>query len=994
MTPLNYTPESFPRETKRHYISASDSEIDEMLKSIGLNDLKDLYSHLPEDVMFSEEPNLPEELEYNDIPEAIFNTLALNNIYPSFMGDGMPNWETHPIVPYVAGIRNLTTSYTAYQPERSQGSLYTLWIYQCVMAKLTGFEAINCSLYDRSTAIFEAISCAIRIKRKTNTVIVSNSIFAADIEVINTMASDTDLNIVYCPINESTGLIDLDQLKALATDAGSNLAAIAFPQTNTFGLLEDVDTLTNFAESIGVKSIAIIDPILLAEGGLKPPSEFGSKGADIIAGEGQHLAIGPNFGGPGLGVFGVRNNKDAKNDIRSTPGRFVGKAKDSKGKDCLVMVLSAREQHIRKEKATSNICSNQAYLATLVGASILAKGEKGLSENCIRAHKLARKITTELLQLSFVELAFPTSSFYNEVTFAVEGINMEGFIQQGSGAQLHIGVDLSSQDPLGRQLLKISFSDVQTDQDCDKLISFFQNKFELEQDKTIQVPAIPEALLRKGKTGLPNLEESELKSFYDELGTLNVSPDTTCYPLGSCTMKYNPYINDWAAGLPETTDVHPQSPVQDVQGSLKVLFETQEWFKKITGLAGVTTQPLAGAQGELVGLKLFQAYHNDNGDTERDVLLIPQSAHGTNFATATMAGFKNENKDGRQTGIILLESDNSGCVNLADLDAKLEEHKGHISGIMITNPNTGGVFEKDFKIISNKIHAAGGLVYMDGANMNAIAGWIDLNAIGVDAVHNNLHKTWSIPHGGGGPGDAIVAVSEKLIPFLPGKQITFENGKYAPITPTKTIGSIHRHWGNFAHKVRCYTYLLRLGKAGVPKMSAVAVLASRYLQNLLKDFPHLPKGSHSEPRMHEFILTLEEKEFETLEANGLAKTGAIPNIGKLFLDFGYHAPTVAFPEVFGLMIEPTESHTKGELDRLAEAILAIKKLITECPQAVVNAPHFTPVDKVDEVTANRNLILSEDLQTLPTLPSNRIRPEELQATPINEIYEKLLALYK
>jgi glycine dehydrogenase len=282
---------------------------------------------------------------------------------------------------------------------------------------------------------------------------------------------------------------------------------------------------------------------------------------------------------------------------------------------------------------------------------------------------------------------------------------------------------------------------------------------------------------------------------------------------------------------------------------------------------------------------------------------------------------------------------------------------------------------------------------MDGANMNAIASWADLGAMGVDAVHNNLHKTWTIPHGGGGPGDAIVAVSEKLVDFLPGLQVIEEEGVFKSVRPEKSIGSFHRHWGNFAHKVRCYTYLLRLGKEGVPRMSAMAVLASRYLYEQLKtSFPMLPPGADKEPRMHEFILTLCEEDFDRIEAAGIPRTQIIAQIGKLFLDFGFHSPTVAFPEAFGLMIEPTESYTRLELDRFTEAVRAIGQIARENPHVLKKAPYFTPIDRVDEVAANRNPVVSEPLIKLPPINPNRLEPEVLQTMPIEEIQKRLMAI--
>jgi glycine dehydrogenase len=389
-----------------------------------------------------------------------------------------------------------------------------------------------------------------------------------------------------------------------------------------------------------------------------------------------------------------------------------------------------------------------------------------------------------------------------------------------------------------------------------------------------------------------------------------------------------------------------------------------------------------------VGIKLFQAYHQHLGEKDRKVILIPRSAHGTNFATAAMAGYPD--------GIVYLEANPQGTIDINDFEEKLEEYGEKLCGVMITNPNTSGIFETDFKRIADKVHETGGLVYMDGANMNAIAGLVDLNELGVDAVHNNLHKTWTIPHGGGGPGDAIVAVSEKLVDFLPGKQIIqLKDGTYDSSKPKYSIGSFHRNWGNFSHKVRAYTYLLRLGRDGIPRMSSVAVLSAQYLFEKLKTrYNTLPENALDSPRMHEFILTLSEEDFENLEKHGIPKNQAIPQIGKLFLDFGFHAPTVAFPEVFGLMIEPTESYTKRELDRFVEAVLAIKDIIDESPFVLKSSPHFTPIDRVDEVGANRNLRLNEPLDRLPPLPHNRISPSELMRLEIDEIKNRVIKLAK
>ncbi|MEK9772623.1 MAG: aminomethyl-transferring glycine dehydrogenase subunit GcvPB [Opitutae bacterium] len=983
---LPYNPQEYPRESARHYVSASQQDLDEMLAKVGARDLEDLFAHLPPSIKFPDKPVLPDELTYEDASHRLFETAKKTNLLPSFIGDLLPVWKVHPITNQVAQLRPLSTSYTPYQPERSQGTLVTHWIYQCVLSALTGFEAINTSLYDRSAAIFEAVCCARRSRKRPGDVLLAQSLFEEDVSFLKTHAQGTDLRFKFSPVDPATGRLDYHQLEVLLQDSHRDISAFVFPQLNGLGLLEDVDRLADFAARWEIPSIAVIDPMLLASGGLKPPTEFGTCGVDFIAGEAQHLAIPPSFGGPGLGLFGCRHNEKTKRDLRNTPGRYIGRAKDSQGRDCFVMVLSTREQHIRKEKATSNVCSNQAFLATIAGANLLAKGESGLKHSLAQARKARNQVSEWIRQREGIELAYPDTPSFNDLLVTVSD-DYDSLLDDAREQGIHLGVDVSTRlSGANKKLYKISFSDIHDENALARLKDFIFDRFPACSKFEDEIGP-PAHLLRTGPANLPSFSHDELLNYYEQLANLNVSPDDGCYPLGSCTMKYNPMLNDWAAGLDGFSQVHPQSPEADAQGPLEVLYEIQKWFKAITGLAGVTTQPVAGAQGELVGLKLFQAYHHSRGEGHRNVVLIPKSAHGTNFATAATAGYG--------SGIVYLQANDEGMIDLQDFRAKIKEHGQNLCGIMITNPNTSGIFEEDFSQIAKEVHTAGGLVYMDGANMNAIAGIVDLGRLGVDAVHNNLHKTWTIPHGGGGPGDAIVAVSDCLVDFLPGKQIRKdEEGSFHSFYPSRSIGTFHRNWGNFGHKVRAYAYLLRLGNEGVPRMSSIAVLSARYLFEVLRSrYPTLPAHAGKAPRMHEFILTLSDQDFAKLENAGIPKSQAIPQVGKLFLDFGFHAPTVAFPEVYGLMIEPTESYTKKELDRFAHAVIAIKDLIEHYPQVVAHAPHFTPIDRVDEVSANRNLCLAEKLDHLPALPLNRIQPRVLLELEIEEIKNRILRLH-
>jgi len=951
------------RENAPYYIAAPKAELDAMLRRIGVDDLAALYAHIAPELRFESLPALPVSMPLDGV-EADISAMAARNVTAlSFIGDGLPDYSTHEIVDYVSGIRGLLTAYTPYQPERGQGTLFGLWAYQCLMAALTGFEAINASLYDRATALFEAMTAAHRLsKTGADVVILPESLFPGDVEVVETLALGTKLKVEKFPLDPKTGRIDVAALRARAMVLGASLAGIVMPQVNCLGLIEDVDAVANLATELKVQMIAVIDPLMLAGGGLKPPSQWGEAGADMFVGEAQHLAIAPGFGGPGLGLFGVRFDDKHRNAIRQSPGRFIGKALDARGNDCRVMVLSTREQHIRKEKATSNICSNQAFVATLAGAAMLARGGKGLAAMIAAARCNATLAVEKLTSLTGVKLAYPDAPFFAEVLFELSR-PVADLIEHCRKAGIHAGVDVSGRIAGSRHLLLVSLSDRQSAADVAKLVDTFASFFGTRKVDFQLAPSLPVELRRAASPAIPCIPLEELKAWYESLGRLNLSPDAAPYPLGSCTMKYNPMINERLASLPGFTRVHPQAPIADVQGCLEVLFQTQEWFKGITGLAGVCTQPVAGAHGELLGLKLFQAYHAANGQAEsRTVIILPHSAHGTNFASAAAAGYEGAN-------IVQLEANAEGCVDMAGLDAALAQYEGRVAGIMVTNPNTSGIFETQFRSIADKIHAAGGLVYMDGANMNAIAGHANLGALGVDAVHNNLHKTWSIPHGGGGPGDAIVAVSERLLPFLAGVQVMkVEDGSFSIVRAPQSIGSFHRHYGNFLNKVRALAYLKRLGGDGVPQMSAVAVLAARYLfERLRGEYLPLPAVS-TQPRMHEFILSLKEEDFAAIEAAGITRGAAITGIGKLFLDFGYHAPTMSFPEVHGMMIEPTESFTIAELDRFAEAALAILRLVRANPKIVMGAPYTMPTARVDEVAANRKPVLSEVFTSLPALP--------------------------
>ena len=988
----SYNPNINSREEALYYISATQQDIKEMLATIDCSKLSDLFSHIPKEYFFSRQKQNP-TLTKNNIITLSKKIADKNHCQTSFILDGLNTITLPKISELLLGLRELTTSYTPYQPERSQGTLISLWLYQCVMSQITGFEAINSSFYERSTAIFEAMRCADRLYRgKKKHFIISQLIFPNDIEVIKTHTKELDYTIHWVKGHQKLGITKIQEINEILDKYGEEVAGIIFPQINSFGLLEDVDILTNTAHKFDAQAISIIDPLFLTNNGLKKPIEFGNNGADMFVGEAQHLACPNNFGGPGLGIFGIRHNLEKKNNIRSTAGRYVGKAKDFYNNDCFALILSTREQHIKRERANSNICSNQAYIATICAAVILNLGSQGL-DNIVE--KLLEKKHTWIPQLlastNEIQLYFPKSSFINEFIVQTKSPVKE-LITKAQQQGFSLGLDVSSRINNGKNLLKISFSDLHTQKDFDKLINFFSQNINNSKDFLVN---IPDNFTTNLKTTIKQFSQKELWKYYQNLCEQNITPDNTIYPLGSCTMKYNPYLNDYIASFPNFTQLHPQETTSNSQGSLEILYNIQESFKDITGLSAVTTQPVAGAQGEFIGIKLFQAYHRDKNQY-RDIILIPQSAHGTNPATAQVAGFYNQRFREDKGGIIFIKSNlDNGEIDLEQVQELITKYPTRINSIMITNPNTSGLFERKFKKIADLIHSIDAFVYMDGANMNAIAGWIDLNKIGVDAVHNNLHKTWSIPHGGGGPGDGIVAVSKKLIDYLPGYQIIKNGENFNILKPKKSIGSIHRHWGNFAHKVRCHTYLQALGTKGIRQMSAVAVLSARYLYKKLSEkYKILPHTNKEISCMHEFIIALPDKIIKNIENIGIKKTAIIGRVGKLFLDFGFYAPTVSFPEPMGLMIEPTESYTKQELDEFIDASLLIFDCIEKKPEILHTVPHFTPVRMIDELSANRNPILAEIITKLPPIHTGKLSHLAIKKLTILQRKEKIFQEHK
>ena len=500
LIPINYNPKELPRELKKYYISATPEEIEEMLKDVGASSRQELFAHIPQEFS-AKVPKICKRLDYQELLVHLNELANKNQLKSSFIGDGLKWYAVHPIVEFVSQIRGLTTAYTPYQPERSQGTLRSLWIYSSALARLTGFEAINSSFYDRSTAIFEAISTAIKINKGKKTVLISEGLYPEDLKVVKTMIEGTSVRLESFPLSAKTGLTDEAYLKERIDKQSADLAAVIYPQCNSLGFLESVHHITDTIQAHKALAIAIVDPMLLGGGGLVPPSRFGTKGADMIVGEGQHLAIDTNFGGPGLGVFGIRFNSKEKTAIRSTAGRFVGKARDLGGQECLSMVLSTREQHIRREKASSNICSNQSFLATLAGAALLGRGEEGLAYTLKTARDKALDIARFVGGLKGIKLAFD-SPFFNEICLECPADRPPALLLERAGKQnLHLGVDVSDRLPSDKKLLLLFFNDRQNPEDLEKLKSFLLEEFGENSQSTFSSPLFLPLYLEKMQWG-------------------------------------------------------------------------------------------------------------------------------------------------------------------------------------------------------------------------------------------------------------------------------------------------------------------------------------------------------------------------------------------------------------------------------------------------------------------------------------------------------------
>lgn len=895
-------PDSF---VQRH-LGPSESDRNEMLKTIGVSSLQELISQTVPSRIKLEQPlkqfDGMSEFEYLSHLKSLGEQ---NKVFRSYIGLGYYDTVTPSVI-----LRNIFenpgwyTQYTPYQAEIAQGRLEALLNFQTVISDLTGLPIANASLLDEGTAAAEAISMAYGQKRKkdrksqANKVLVDKGCFPQTISVIQTRA-------------EAVGIeVEVADLADFTVDESVFAAVVQYPdRTGAINLFEDL------ADELHAQNgylIAACDLMSLAL--LKAPGEFG---ADVAVGSAQRFGVPMGFGGPHAAFFATKEEH-----LRAIPGRIIGVSVDANGQPALRMALQTREQHIRRDKATSNICTAQALLAIMAGMYAVYHGPTGLKAIASRIHTAAGILKNGLEQLGFT---IANDSFFDTLTIDVDNTDD---VQKIQDLALAGGMNFSYP---GAGHIAISVDETTGEEEVTAILKVFsQVRGEFEGINSTEVPAgsIPGAALRTTDylthpVFNSHHSETAMMRYIKSLENKDLSLNTAMIPLGSCTMKLNAATELIPVSWPEWSRIHPFAPADQVQGYAEMISNLGEILCDVTGFDSMSFQPNSGAQGEYAGLMVIRAYHQHRGDHHRNIALIPSSAHGTNPASAVMAGMK----------VVVVKCDDNGNIDLTDLAEKAEKHQENLASMMITYPSTHGVFEEEVMEAIEIVHTHGGLVYMDGANMNAQVGLTSPGRIGADVCHLNLHKTFAIPHGGGGPGMGPIGVARHLTPFLPGHPLVKTGGEEA-ISPVAATP-----FGSASILLISYGYVKMLGSQGMTDATEVAILNANYMKSRLEDtYQVLFQGSHNRVA-HEFILDLRTFKSQL----GLE----VDDITKRLIDYGFHAPTVSWPVPGTIMIEPTESEPKEELDRFVDAMLSIHQEIEEIATGVAdtednvlkNSPH-------------------------------------------------------
>lgn len=893
---------------KRH-VGPSEDDTLEMLKTIGVDSIDSLVNRtVPSDILSTSYFTLPEAMSEYSYMDHIREVMSKNKLYKSYIGLGYYDC----IVPSVIA-RNIFenpgwyTQYTPYQAEISQGRLEALLNFQTLISDLTAMEVANASLLDEGTAAAEAMTMLHRlrnknlIKRNANNFFVSEKCFPQTIDVLRSRSSPLGIELVIGNHEE----VELDNRFFGAL--------VQYPDSD--GLINDYSSFIDSFHKIGALVAVAADLLSLTI--LIPPGEMG---ADVVVGSSQRFGVPMGYGGPHAAYFATKD--DYK---RQVPGRMIGVSIDKHGKTAYRMALQTREQHIRREKATSNICTAQSLLSIMAGMYGVYHGPQGLKSISYRIHKLAVCLERELVKLGFKQV---NKDYFD--TLLVDISDNNGLLKKIKALAENEKINFRYGK---KSKIWISLDETTRKEDLLKIVNVFSKTVgaDLIDDIDISEPNayFPKEFKRKSeflKHPVFNQHHSETKMlrYIKSLENRDLSLVHSMIPLGSCTMKLNGTTEMIPLNWPEVSDIHPFAPVDQTQGYQQVFTELENYLCEITGFSAASLQPNSGAQGEYAGLVVVRAYHEDKGDAERNVVLVPSSAHGTNPASAVIAGMK----------IVVVKCDSMGNIDIGDLKEKCTKNKETLAAIMITYPSTHGVFETDIKDVCSIVHENGGQVYMDGANLNAQVGLTNPAIIGADVCHINLHKTFSIPHGGGGPGMGPICVAEHLVPYLP-DHCLFDLG-----VGKKAIHAVSSApWGSASILLISYAYIRLLGEEGVREATKYAILNANYLKSRLENYyPILYKGKNGRVA-HEFIL----------DFRAFKKTANVDveDVAKRLMDYGFHAPTMSWPVPGTLMIEPTESESKDELDRFCEALIEIHNEISEIEEGkfdrednvLKNAPH-------------------------------------------------------
>ncbi|HSA87927.1 MAG TPA: aminomethyl-transferring glycine dehydrogenase [Nitrospira sp.] len=891
------------------HLGPTKADIQEMLATLGFLSLETLIdTAIPSDLRFHRSLDVPTGDGEHAALARLKAIASENKVYRSLIGMGYYDCVTPGVIQ-----RNILenpawyTQYTPYQAEISQGRLEALVNFQTMVADLTGLPLANASLLDEATAAAEAMAMAYTIARNAGRerkeFFVSRDCHPQTMAVLQTRA-------------EPLGLVIKTGVTSSVDCSRPQLCGILLQYPATDGYVGDFSALVTQAHEAGVLVAVATD--LLALTLLRSPGEFG---ADIAVGSTQRFGVPIGFGGPHAAFLATREEYK-----RQVPGRLVGISRDVTGKPAFRLSLQTREQHIRREKATSNICTAQVLLAVMAAMYAVYHGPEGLRRIAQRVHGLTLLLAEGLRRLGFDVLP---KVFFDTVRIPVSRAQAEQITTRAN--EQNINFRRYEDGSLG-----ISLDEVSSEEEVSRLLQIFvghdQLPFRLSDLATTIDLGYSSPLARSGKYLTHEVfhryhSEHEMLRYIHRLQAKDLSLVHSMIPLGSCTMKLNATAEMLPVTWPEFARLHPFAPAEQTQGYQTLLGQLAAWLAEIAGFAAFSLQPNAGSQGEYSGLMVIRAYHRSKGETHRDVCLIPVSAHGTNPASAAMVGMT----------VVVVACDRNGNVDVADLEAKAAQYRDRLSALMLTYPSTHGVFEASVRRICQIIHTHGGQVYIDGANMNAMVGLCRLGDIGADVCHLNLHKTFCIPHGGGGPGVGPIGVARHLVPFLPGHPVIRLGGPQA-IGPVSAAP-----FGSPSILPISWMYIALMGREGLTKATQVAILNANYMaKRLEKHFSILYRGD-SGLVAHEFILDLREfKESAGVEAMDVAKR---------LMDYGFHAPTVSFPVVGTLMVEPTESESKSELDRLCEALILIRAEIQDIadgrqPRAnnvLKNAPHTAAI---------------------------------------------------